>query len=386
MSIRCSQLNQLLKCPGSLTLIERVAEEESGATAWEGNWCHHDAAKKLIEEHGAFGPEGGLPEPEIPGDWQPNEWSHWLVRYYLEVILEWTDYDQAFLVEQELIEDFERFRLTGHVDLFAINPDATEATGFDLKTGNIPVTAAELNNQVLGYIVLMRATYPTLRKITFCLVQPRNNPDDGNERVTEITVEGDDLDATRAYLEERINAALDHPNKLVSGIAQCRYCPAVLQCPAIKEDIRMAEVEMTKEQLEAMGAHPSAEDLARFERAKKLLSPVFDKAHDLFKEQLNDLGELRLEDGSRFFIKERAGRRTIKDNAVARAALSDLPDELYDQCVSFKPSDIERALAQHLEIPQNSKKDHDAKDEYAERLGGVTAQPKQKILNYEEPS
>ena len=46
------------------------------------------------------------------------------------------------------------FVLSGHIDSCSINPDATEAIGWDLKTGYDPVDPADQNWQILGYAVL----------------------------------------------------------------------------------------------------------------------------------------------------------------------------------------------------------------------------------------
>lgn len=384
-TIRCSALDQLLQCPGSRTLIETLgASSESGEAAHEGNWCHYEAARRLIAEHGAIGPEGGLPEPELPEGWAPTPWSHWLVDYYLNIVASWTDYDQALIVEDQLVAEFERFILSGHMDLFAITPDGKKAVAFDLKTGNIAVPPAEENNQVLGYVTLLLMLYPDLDEITFLIVQPRNNPDMGEQRVTHVVVSREDMLATREYLESQINDALDNPMTVNSGPRQCLYCPVKLQCPAIKEDIRMAKVTLTAEHMASLKEHPDPEEFVEIETSRKVLEPVFDENKKMLKWYLESTGEIALDDGRRCVLVERNGTRSITDNEAAAAALQDLPDPIYYRCFKFKPSEIEKALAEALGLPKTSKKGQSAESEYRERLGDITQQPKIKMVKLME--
>ena len=89
-SIRCSSLPQLLACPGSRTLIARLApgNDEGSAVTHEGNWVHWKVANDLIECQSAVGPDGGLPAPKIPANYKPGPFQLWMAQFCFDQALE----------------------------------------------------------------------------------------------------------------------------------------------------------------------------------------------------------------------------------------------------------------------------------------------------------
>lgn len=406
---RASQVPQALLCPGSTQLIRRIRENQSSQAAHLGNWCHYTAAKTLVDFHGALPPDGGLIAPVMPEGFKPSNFGQWMADFHVQTVLTYADADMALLVEQEFSHTFkvkpyllydaktgafigmcDEADLTGHIDAFAINADATEAVGGDLKSGPEHVDEAEQNAQVLTYMVLLKCAYPSLRKITFFIDQPQNNPDEGFERVTFATAAGDQLDGLVSYLERELNHSIDHENELNSdGWKQCRYCPvaATNQCPAIHGDYEIMKLTLTPEMIEAVKAEPTTEQLAALEIMRKKFTPIFDAGHEALKDRLELLGPQTAE-GYRFYLETSPGRTKITDNAKAAEILAHVPDETYHTLYEFKKEPIEKALAAQESARTGQKIPHDSKVSgktsgkslFREQFAGITEQAEIKKL------
>jgi hypothetical protein len=343
---RCSSVPVLLACPGSSLLIPRVTGGKDTSASLLGQWCHYMAAKRLVDEYGAIAPEGGLVAPVMPEGWEPSGFHRWMVDFYVSVCLDYAHVDMALMVEQEFEAEFDRFTLPGHADFVGITADATEAVGADFKSGSDPVDEAEQNSQYLAYIVNLVRAWPTLRKITWIGVQPQNNPDEGMERVTSVTIEGEQLAGVVDYLERELNYAIDHERELNSdGYKQCRYCPAAKQCPAVDGDIKM-KLKLTDEDILAIKSEPSAERLLELEFARKKLEPIFESANAELRERARTAGTLRVGEYS-VFLETKSRGSEITDNAKAAEALSDLSDEHFHSTYKHSVAAIDKALAAH---------------------------------------
>jgi len=395
-SVRCSSLQQLLACPASHVLRALVADSKDSDASTLGSWCHYEAARRLVADHGAVAEEGALAPVTMPEGWEAPRFALWMVDFYLQTVLTYCDVDMALEVEAELSHAFAGFTLTGHVDAVGFKvegDDVVEATGLDLKTGTEIVDEAEQNAQVLGYMVLLRLCYSTLRKVTFAICQPRNNPDEGQERITWATLEGDALDRAVTYLEREITASLDNADQLNSdGWKQCRYCPAADQCPAIAGDIEAMKLTLTPEHIANIATEPSVARLLEIEFARKKLSPLFDRAKDALKSRVEAEGGEIMENGVRIYVEERNSGRKITDNKAATEALSDLPDERFHRTYEFKPAAIEAVLAEHetertgAKVPVESKAKGkvSGKSLFNDKLGALTETTTAKWLRIAE--
>lgn len=378
---RASQAPQLFACAGSDELARRIRDafpprETAPATA--GRWCHAQGATVLIQRHQATFQGDKL---DWPANFKPTGFHLWMVAFYVSAVIELSHVEMAFEVEAELEHAFDRFDLSGHIDCFAINAQATEAIGFDLKTGADPVMEAADNPQVFVYICLLKLAYPTLQKVTFYIVQPSN---DGEEipRITDVTIEGEALDRAVAYLETELNRVCDNPHELNSdGWKQCRYCPAALVCPALAQDIESMKLKLTPEEFARIKLQPDLDDLVRIELVGKKLTPIFDSAHDELKDRMVARGVTEhTVEGARVILGEKNGKRSIRDNAAATERLRDMPDEVFHRLYEFKPAAIEEELAVHYKLPKTSTKGASGKSKYRELLGDLTDQPVQKTL------
>lgn len=398
-NFRASQAAQLFACAGS-DLLQRKARSAmppaSTEAATAGRWCHAQAATMLCQLHGAVFQGERF---DWPQNFKPTGFHLWMVAFYVQAVLELAHVDMAIEVEGEFqhvlkvptyrfrdeqtgeIVESDEIGLSGHIDTVAITADATEATGFDLKTGADPVTEAADNAQVLFYIVLLKLAYPSLRKVTFYVVQPSNDPDT-HDRISEVSLEGDALDRAAAYLEGQLLLVCANPYELNSdGWKQCRYCDAALICPALRKDIEDMKLNLTEEAFAAIAAQPAIDELARVKLADKKLTPIFERAAEALKERLVAQGGSGVVvDGVPFVLEDRPGKRKVTDNAQATQRLSILPDDLFHQAYEFKPAAIEDALALHFKLPKTSKKGDSGKSKFKELLGDITEQPVNKIL------
>lgn len=379
--IRVSSLNWLLSCHGARTLVPiaiargLVANEETEITR-SGTMIHYRGAQRLIAA-GAVGTVDTPPDADI---WQPDPFEKFIEDYWVDTILAVTPPDWAMEVEASLEWDTPDFRLTGHLDLFAINADATEAEIDDLKGGYIPVDAADCNWQLTGYLVLLLLVYPTLRRVKLRIVQPRNNPDDGFERVTEVTVEIND-DSVINFLKGKIKEALADQMTLETG-KQCRYCPAALICAAQEELRKEMKIQLTEGDIAAIAAASNDETLGRWARDSKILSAPMEKARALLKARLEEKKEIVLEDGTRLFLKGGFGPRKITDvpAALDKAKRVVPEDELFSECVKFSLTSFTDLVAKRLSLPKTSKKGTSAESWVATNFDSLTTREVTKTL------
>ena len=379
--IRVSSLNWLLSCHGARTLVpiaiarNLVANEETDVTR-SGTMIHYRGAQRLL----AAGAVGTVETPPNADIWQPDPFEKFIEDYWVDTILAVTPPDWAMEVEASLEWDTPDFRLTGHLDLFAINADATDAEIVDLKAGYIPVDAADCNWQLTGYLVLLLLVYPTLRRVKLRIVQPRNNPDDGFERVTEVTVEIND-DSVINFLKGKIKEALADQMTLETG-KQCRYCPAALICAAQEELRKEMKIQLTEGDIAAIAAASNDETLGRWARDSKILSAPMEKARALLKARLEEKKEIVLEDGTRLFLKGGFGPRKITDvpAALDKAKRVVPEDELFSECVKFSLTSFTDLVAKRLNLPKTSKKGTSAESWVATNFDSLTTREVTKTL------
>ncbi len=396
--VRCSSLDQLISCPASRTLAAMLGvQEQDDRASWEGQWCHHQGALRFIKG-GAMAPEGGLIGPKIPVDYKPESFAEWIVDYYHQGVMEETPSDWAMEVEGELLWEFPTFWLSGHCDVYAIAPDASALNFDDLKSGNIVVDAASLNWQVLGYAGLFKLIFDALKRIRGRIIQPRVKEGEEGKRVSSVIIDergiyndegecvaaGVNINNFVALLVLKIEEALDRPMKLKTGLKQCRWCPADLQCPCLIAERNLMEMELTKEALELIELEPNDETLARWALARRMLGNKMDKAWDLFKERLAQ-GEGRFEskDGIVFLLKDWQGKRELSaegKKAVWESVCADLDEARAFNVMSISIGDLERAYAQQLDIPISSKKKDSGESQVSNRFGQYLSRAQGKQL------
>lgn len=349
--IRASSLDRVLACNGSLVLVPLVAPRE-GEEATEGTALHWIGHAKLKQDAGAAGEIG--PAPAMPAS---LSFSAWIAEYYTRFVLETVPPDWSLECEVGLSYMWDQFNLSGHIDCLALNADATEAIGFDLKTGYDPVDAADMNEQVLGYCCLLLRAYPTLRKITFWIVQPRNDEDEGFQRCSSVTVEGGVLESVPVSLENRLNAALANRMEVSTSMRACKWCPAAPQCPAATALRELMKATLTPEYLAAVKATPDDAALADWVIAGRTLNRPIEDAEKMLKARIKAAGFVDAGQGVRITIKEEGGSYSFPDPVgfyhATRRIIQD--DAKYAETVKPSVTKTKEMIAAVTGLPKTAK-------------------------------
>lgn len=350
-TIRCSELDRVLSCPGSLTLCNIVAPRK-GDEGTEGTALHQMAHSRMQKELGASG------DPGKEVECKSVEFSKWISDYYVRFVTDTFPKDWALLIETALAYEFEGFILSGHIDALAISPDGTEAIMADLKTGYDPVDPADINEQVFGYACLLLRAYPDLQKITAYIVQPRNDEDEGFARVSEpMILEGSTLAASLFTMETRVGRSLQNAMEVNSGPKQCLWCPAAMQCPAAIAERNLMKIKLTPEHLEAIKATPNDTTLADWVVAGRVLARPMDDAKDLAKDRIDAVGSIKSSDGIVITSKSGPGSYQYPDRPGFFKALRTLlpKDEDIAEAVTPSMSKAVDVIARVNGIPKTSK-------------------------------
>jgi hypothetical protein len=379
-TVRCSSLDQLFFCHGSRTL-QAIARPRFGKESHEGTFLHWRVAYELVKHLGATEPDGGLKKDPICETYKLPKPSEWLLAYFLAHVNETIPNTWALLVELPLAYEFLRFILSGHLDIVAFSPDGTECIACDWKTGYRIVDLAEFNNQVLGYIALLKRAFPSLRKITFQIVQPRASEEAGEQRVSTVTHEGEQLDRDLAYLEAKVNEALDDPMTVNSGICQCAWCPvADKRCPAWWGDFLSMQATLTPELLAKIKAEPDDEMLGELiVRARTLRRPIED-AEELIRERLESVGRINAM-GVSITQETRGGKwKVVAPVAMLSAVRAILPDAELAEVVSYSTDRIKDSVAKVLGCPKSGKQAVTADKVFIEKFAPHLEQGVSRIL------
>jgi hypothetical protein len=352
---RCSELDRLLSCPASHTLNQIVAPRAGDAVSWEGTMLHWETAWRLVKELGASQPDGGLPLPEgVPHGYKLPSYVAWIVPWLFDAVASEVPPSWALEVEPALEWEFDRWILTGHLDVAATSPDGKESKDFDFKCGRIPVDVAECNEQVGGYIVLRRMNYG-VESARFTIPQPWNDEDEGFQRLSTVAIHGaDKLDALVKTLDHRVCYALDHADELSTG-RQCTYCCG-LSCPAILSLKDQMKTLLTPEMLaNVKRTHSDAELVDLFAEARVLTKPIED-----LKEQL--VGRL---DGGKTLVgasgltakvtESPAGYNVVDPVGMFKWLGDQMKPEQVALAVSYPSGKIKDALATALDINKGGK-------------------------------
>lgn len=411
ITIRCSDLDRVLECHGSLTLVPLVAPRQSDDGV-EGTALHYTGAARIIIELGGVG-HIGKSDPA----WPSIKFSKWISDYYVRHVQEhvpaqWSleaeaafAYEFAFAepVTTTVIEWFNGapitkrvqhtgFILSGHIDCVAVSPDSTEAIGWDLKTGYDPVDEAEQNWQMLGYMVLLKRAYPNLKKCTFYVVQPRNDEDEGFQRVSCVTLDDDFAVAPDSVIEDvslgliaRIRAALADSLSLNSGRKQCRFCPAKLQCPATISDRESMKLTMTETQLATIRRVPDDSVLADWVLSGRVVGQAIEDAEKMAKERIAAVGSIAASDGTRIGVKVQRGSYKVTDPESLWTTLKELlPETMLATCAKWSFSAIKDKLGEHMNIPKSGKGAVTSETVFDAKVRTYVEQGERKVFTFQQ--
>lgn len=347
-TLRCSSLDRLIACPGSRTL-EALVNPRQSEEGNEGTYIHSEIQLCLIRDLGAI---NGGPIFFYDGPLFPN--SQWIVGYCVRECAEKLPSDWSLEVETGLSYEFDKFILSGHIDALALSPDATEAIGFDWKSVYNAVDIAEQNEQVLGYVILLARAYPSLRKVTFYIVQPRVDEEMGFQRVSSVTIEI--TPGFIANFERRIERTLAYNMSLSSGPKQCRFCPAFLQCPALIEEREEMKITVNSEMLALIQKEPDDKLIASWVVSAKTLDAPIEQAREIAKARILEKGYITDKDGLNISIKKTAGAYEVTDpDQFQKSLLTLIPVERLAHVTKPSVTKIKDEIAKVLDIPKTGK-------------------------------
>ncbi|WP_309386050.1 DUF2800 domain-containing protein [Cerasicoccus frondis] len=380
--VRCSSLEQLLNCPGSRTIQALCPEQEDSIVSSAGNYAHHRAARRMIDEFDAIEPEGGLEEPKLVEKFKPTPFDDWMADYFVDEMTLRTQ-GMALIVEDHLEWDFGDFILSGHIDAYGISGDGMDVDGGDLKSGADPVDPATSNEQVSGYLTLLTLNFPELQRASFRIIQPRNTGDAGHEPTSEIFMTSrEDLLAHAKQLEDAIRAALKRSREVETG-KWCRYCPAFYGCPAVDLEIEYMKAILTDEVLASMTRKPDLDKLVEIEHFRKTTATALKQCNEMLIARVKELGgTARTSLGQEVAVTPRKGRRTITNTGVFIKRLQEdgvKGTALFD-CLSGSAGDAERALAKANGVPISGKKEVTGKTLLKKRYDDIIDQSESDTL------
>lgn len=402
-TIRASSLDRVLACPGSLT-VNAVVKQRDGTEGDEGTLCHWLSAQRIKAEMGAGGDIGPQPRGFFPN-------SVWISDYYVRHVMEVTPAEYSLECEAALAYEFgadapKRIRtiewlprprpvpllrvgayagfiLSGHIDCLALSPDATHAIGWDLKTGYDPVDCADSNWQILGYCVLLKRAYPGLLSVTFYIVQPRNDEDEGYERVSVVTIT--DLDAATVTLAGKIADAISRPLELNTTIKGCKFCVGC-SCPAIRATQEKMKLTMTEETLAALKAEPDDETLAEFAIGTKLLAKPTEDAKALLNARLDKVAQIVGADGTIITRVTQKGVWKVNDKQAFFSAMRGLlpKDEQIARVVNPSMTALKDEIAAVMKVPKTSKDGVSAAGIFELTLAPLATQGVRQIVQFSQ--
>jgi hypothetical protein len=378
-TIRCSELDRVLACNGSLTLVPLVAARE-GDEGDAGTNIHENIAWMAALRLGAT-TEVKMEKSRL----KPMGFDTWIADYCFRELKENVPDDWSLEVESAFAYEWDRFNLSGHIDALAMSPDETEAFGWDWKTGYDPVDPAEFNDQVLGYIILLKRAYPKLRKVTFKVVQPRNDEDEGFQRISIVTVTWEGVDFISKNFENRMNKALDNAMEVDSGKKQCRWCPVNIQCPAAQLEQDVMKVTLTPESIAKVKMTPDDAVLGDWVIAARTLEPMNKVALATLHKRLDTQPSVVAGNGTTISRTEENGSYSWPDPLKAFTAVRELlpKDESLAKVLTPSVTRIKEELATVMSIPKTGKAPVTAEGVFDAKLRPLCEQGKRKILVFQ---
>jgi hypothetical protein len=294
--------------------------------------------------------------------------------------------DHAIFVEKRFTIEFERFILTGQIDVYSMDAQAVEFAIDDNKSGPGEVDHAEENWQLAGYATLLKFAYPTLKRGKIRIRQR-----EAEDQTTEAEV--DDLDVMAGFLEKKVNEALDAWLTLESGYSQCRLCPCITFCPAIEaEFIEMKKI-LSEIDLKALNVTPVLRQLGDLAQRGRAIAGPIEKILEQFKARVATEGDVVLSDGTLARVVEEDGRRKVTHPKVAHAFISkkimeltgcteDDADDLAWKTLAMSVSDAEDVLVEEGEMQRKSTKEEveTAQSWIKRSMGHLITRPKVKKL------
>ena len=251
-----SAAHRWMRCPGSVALAAQYPDT-AGEDARRGTFAHTVAEDCLRRERNAAVWFGGKSKG---GEFTVDDEMIAAVQVYLDAVRTVAQLDGATIEVEQKLKLAQSDQVFGTADCILRGADVLHV--FDFKYGAGVIVSADDNAQLDIYALMAvqrdRALSPSTRVYRH-IVQPRTS--DGEVwRTSEPTTAHDLLAWGRDVLDPAIVAALRPDAELVPGDSQCRWCPAKVECPALRA--RTLQVAKDVFQVEALDDDDDDDDEA----------------------------------------------------------------------------------------------------------------------------
>ena len=354
--LRPSQLQQFAACPGSYRMQLGIPEETS-PDAEEGTRLHRAVATGDTE---------GLDAEQLD-----------LVercKAFLVSLVESTGLDHVTYEQPLVVSGLDGTELTrGTADIVAFSPSRPESCAIiDWKFGRVAVEDTATNLQLAAYALgAMQLTGADTCEAH--IYQPRLG------RHVSHTFRSPE--AIAANIRAVVRAATSGPMVLNPGEAQCRYCRAKADCPALRRQSDALAVACAEG-----SALTDPATLAKWYEAAQTAKLLVARVESAMREYLDQHGECA---GYRW--QEVAGRREVDDICHAAIQFSDIiTNSEFLSCCSVSVSQLESAVCDRLQaqaVAAGGKLSRaEAKRRFSEMSEGVVRRgdPSRKIVKSKE--
>jgi len=236
IKLRPSASSRWLACPASVKLCEGIPDSPSGEAAQIGTAIHALAEICWLSGDVPVNHVGSI----VEGITITRENAE-VAQLHLDTIkkLE-ADYDNVSVEELLFILDTMKANCQGTADVMAWDDDGARLEIVDLKTGRnyVDANSSQMKLYALGAIKLMG----DFQHIKLTIVQPQT----GANRTHEMSL-ADLLAWKKDVVMPAIEKAFNPDSYPTPSRDACKYCPAKLHCPALKEKAAAVPIKVTKE-------------------------------------------------------------------------------------------------------------------------------------------
>ena len=270
--LSASSSERWMQCPGSVALSERLPEQESSEFAAEGSAAHAVAEKCLREGIDAWTMIGQVMEGHERFPVTPEMAEH--LQVYTDYVRKMAG-DNPIHVETRIENAELGANFGGTCDAYVLGQYPVLLSVFDLKYGQGIAVAAEGNSQMMYYAFgLLKTLGITKGDVCLTIVQPRDPLGDPIKEVwttAEAILHWADNELLPAMW------AVDKPEAPLIMGEHCRWCPAKLICPRMRENF-MQVVERSDVLVEVYSEQQLASEYSCIPAAEMYIRALKDEA------------------------------------------------------------------------------------------------------------
>ena len=319
--LSASAAHRWIPCPGSVALSAAVPIPPSSKAADEGTQAHEYAARILMGE-----------SVELPTD---DLREH--VPTYVRFCREESTPDSTVLIEMSLTQGLQHIdpNLGGTADFVRYCPTRKDLLVADFKYGRGVFVEVENNPQLLLYALgaLHHFAKHTVKTVTLAVIQPRALGD--GEPVRTWTAPVEVLFDFMADVKAAAAQSREIPAPLTPGEKQCRWCPAKVICPALR-DKQDAIVAADFHDLTAVSPEKLRMALDAIPAVEARIKAIRDHAYA-------EIAHGRPVPGYKLVAK-RATRKWVDEEAASKKLVVDLGGVAFEKPVLKSPAQVEKAV------------------------------------------